>query len=157
MFSSSFFIFLFIICNPSDLYLFCLIRWLKAGALPGANRLMGHLYKHKIPFALASNAIRKNVEVKISHQKGCCSKLIHWMCSCLLETYYFVFFFHVLYPFSCILKLSSGNAIHYYDDIKIVRNNMKFMKKLFLHVFRNNMSLLLCFCRVERAFFCNHW
>lgn len=44
--------------------------WLKARALPGADRLMEHLFKHKIPFALASNALRKNIEVKISHQKG---------------------------------------------------------------------------------------
>ncbi|KAI5661845.1 hypothetical protein M9H77_21168 [Catharanthus roseus] len=44
--------------------------WLKATALPGANRLLEHLYKYKVPFALASNALRKNIDVKISQQKG---------------------------------------------------------------------------------------
>lgn len=41
--------------------------WLLAKPLPGANRLMGHLHKHGVPFALASNSLRKNIEGKISH------------------------------------------------------------------------------------------
>lgn len=44
---------------------------------------MEHLYKHKIPFALASNALRKNIEAKISYQKGCCSKFIGCVHVCL--------------------------------------------------------------------------
>ncbi|XP_077228209.1 bifunctional riboflavin kinase/FMN phosphatase-like [Tasmannia lanceolata] len=45
-------------------------RWPQAKALPGANRLIRHLHKHGVPFALASNSLRKHVEGKISHQEG---------------------------------------------------------------------------------------
>ncbi|KAI3780549.1 hypothetical protein L2E82_10533 [Cichorium intybus] len=31
---------------------------------------MKHLHKHRIPFAPASNSVRKNVEVKVYSQKG---------------------------------------------------------------------------------------
>ncbi|KAL3509145.1 hypothetical protein ACH5RR_028546 [Cinchona calisaya] len=44
--------------------------WLKAKALPGANRLMMHLHKHGVPLALASNSLRTNIDVKISYQQG---------------------------------------------------------------------------------------
>ncbi|KAH6785487.1 hypothetical protein C2S51_037942 [Perilla frutescens var. frutescens] len=44
--------------------------WLLAKPLPGANRLMGHLHKHGVPFALASNSLRRNIEGKISHHDG---------------------------------------------------------------------------------------
>ncbi|KAL2483422.1 Bifunctional riboflavin kinase/FMN phosphatase [Forsythia ovata] len=44
--------------------------WKQAKALPGVNRLMGHLRKHGVPFALASNSIRKNIDAKISHHEG---------------------------------------------------------------------------------------
>ncbi|KAL7215859.1 hypothetical protein ACSBR1_027910 [Camellia fascicularis] len=45
-------------------------KWVHAKALPGANRLIQHLCKHEVPFALASNSMRKNIDTKISHQKG---------------------------------------------------------------------------------------
>ncbi|GMP67468.1 hypothetical protein CsSME_00027447 [Camellia sinensis var. sinensis] len=45
-------------------------KWVHAKALPGANRLIQHLYKHEVPFALASNSMWKNIDTKISHQKG---------------------------------------------------------------------------------------
>ncbi|KAI3515537.1 hypothetical protein L1887_14436 [Cichorium endivia] len=45
-------------------------KWIQAKPLPGVNRLIKHLHKHGIPFALASNSVRKNVEVKLSSQKG---------------------------------------------------------------------------------------
>ncbi|KAK2972151.1 hypothetical protein RJ640_018219 [Escallonia rubra] len=45
-------------------------KWVQAKALPGANRLIHHLHKHGVPFALASNSIRKNIEAKISHHQG---------------------------------------------------------------------------------------
>ncbi|KAK1412338.1 hypothetical protein QVD17_33508 [Tagetes erecta] len=45
-------------------------KWLKAKPLPGVNRLMKHLQNHGIPFALASNSVKKNVLVKVSSQKG---------------------------------------------------------------------------------------
>ncbi|KAK7859568.1 bifunctional riboflavin kinase/fmn phosphatase [Quercus suber] len=44
--------------------------WLQAKPLPGANRLMKHLHKHGVPFALASNSLREYIDVKISLQKG---------------------------------------------------------------------------------------
>lgn len=44
--------------------------WLKAKALPGANRVMQHLHKHAVPIALASNSLRRNIDVKISRQQG---------------------------------------------------------------------------------------
>ncbi|XP_017255474.1 bifunctional riboflavin kinase/FMN phosphatase [Daucus carota subsp. sativus] len=45
-------------------------RWLLARALPGANRLIKHLHNQKVPFALASNSLTRNVEAKVSHQPG---------------------------------------------------------------------------------------
>nr|GEX49330.1 bifunctional riboflavin kinase/FMN phosphatase-like [Tanacetum cinerariifolium] len=45
-------------------------KWPHAKSLPGVNRLLQHLHKHGIQFALASNSIRKNVGVKLSSQKG---------------------------------------------------------------------------------------
>ncbi|XP_020555008.1 bifunctional riboflavin kinase/FMN phosphatase isoform X2 [Sesamum indicum] len=45
-------------------------KWLLAKALPGANRLMKHLHKHGVPFALASNSLGKNIDGKISHHDG---------------------------------------------------------------------------------------
>lgn len=44
--------------------------WQQAKALPGVNRLMKHLRKHGVPFALASNSITKNIDAKISHHEG---------------------------------------------------------------------------------------
>ncbi|GFS34012.1 riboflavin kinase/FMN hydrolase [Actinidia rufa] len=44
--------------------------WVHAKALPGANRLIQHLHKHGVPFALASNSLRRNIDAKISHQQG---------------------------------------------------------------------------------------
>lgn len=44
--------------------------WVKAKPLPGANRLMRHLYTNGVPFALASNSLRKNMDIKISLQQG---------------------------------------------------------------------------------------
>ncbi|PSS05651.1 Riboflavin kinase [Actinidia chinensis var. chinensis] len=45
-------------------------KWVHAKALPGANRLIQHLHKHGVPFALASNSLRRNIDAKISHQQG---------------------------------------------------------------------------------------
>ncbi|GAV60158.1 Flavokinase domain-containing protein/HAD_2 domain-containing protein [Cephalotus follicularis] len=45
-------------------------KWVKAKALPGANRLINHLHKHGVPFALASNSLREYIDAKISHQQG---------------------------------------------------------------------------------------
>lgn len=45
-------------------------KWAHAKALPGANRLVQHLHKHGVPFALASNSVRKNIDTKISHHQG---------------------------------------------------------------------------------------
>lgn len=45
-------------------------KWLQAKALPGANRLIRHFHKHGVPFALASNSKRKNIDGKISLQEG---------------------------------------------------------------------------------------
>ncbi|KAJ8568003.1 hypothetical protein K7X08_020725 [Anisodus acutangulus] len=40
---------------------YCSYVWLQAKALPGANRLLKHLHKHGVPFALASTSKRKNM------------------------------------------------------------------------------------------------
>ncbi|KAK6919712.1 Haloacid dehalogenase-like hydrolase [Dillenia turbinata] len=45
-------------------------RWPLAKPLPGANRLIMHLHKHGVPFALASNSVRRNIDTKVSHQPG---------------------------------------------------------------------------------------
>ncbi|KAJ9550309.1 hypothetical protein OSB04_014354 [Centaurea solstitialis] len=45
-------------------------KWLQAKALPGANRLIKHLRKHGVPYALASNSRMKSIEIKVSSQKG---------------------------------------------------------------------------------------
>ncbi|KAK1258666.1 hypothetical protein QJS04_geneDACA019267 [Acorus gramineus] len=48
---------------------FYIERWPQAKALPGADRLIKHLYELGIPLALASNSIRKNIDTKISYQQ----------------------------------------------------------------------------------------
>eukprot|EP01018_Ginkgo_biloba_P004735 Gb_38742 [translate_table: standard] len=45
-------------------------RLSQARALPGASRLIKHLYKHGVPMALASNSERKNIDTKLSFQPG---------------------------------------------------------------------------------------
>ncbi|XP_062153580.1 bifunctional riboflavin kinase/FMN phosphatase-like isoform X2 [Alnus glutinosa] len=45
-------------------------KWLQAKPLPGANRLIKHLHKHGVPFALASNSLQEYIDAKISHQRG---------------------------------------------------------------------------------------
>lgn len=45
-------------------------KWLKAKPLPGANRLIKHLHKHGVSFALASNSLQEYIDAKISHQRG---------------------------------------------------------------------------------------
>ncbi|KAL1345987.1 hypothetical protein HN51_019637 [Arachis hypogaea] len=45
-------------------------RWTEAKALPGANRLINHLKKNGVPMTLASNSLRENIDVKISHHNG---------------------------------------------------------------------------------------
>nr|XP_043638715.1 bifunctional riboflavin kinase/FMN phosphatase-like isoform X2 [Erigeron canadensis] len=45
-------------------------KWLQAKPLPGVNRLMKHLHKHGVPFALASNSRSKSIEIKLSSQRG---------------------------------------------------------------------------------------
>ncbi|XP_041007124.1 bifunctional riboflavin kinase/FMN phosphatase-like [Juglans microcarpa x Juglans regia] len=45
-------------------------KWQKAKPLPGANRLIKHLHKHGVPFALASNSLREYIDAKISHHRG---------------------------------------------------------------------------------------
>ncbi|KAK3404833.1 hypothetical protein EUGRSUZ_K01125 [Eucalyptus grandis] len=44
--------------------------WAKARALPGANRLIKHLQKCGVPFALASNSLREYIDAKICCQQG---------------------------------------------------------------------------------------
>lgn len=44
-------------------------RWSDVKSLPGANRLIRHLDKHGIPFAIASNSLKKNILSKISYQQ----------------------------------------------------------------------------------------
>ncbi|PSS16469.1 Riboflavin kinase, partial [Actinidia chinensis var. chinensis] len=44
-------------------------KWVQAKALPGANRLIQHLHKHGVPFALASNSRRKSIDIKMSNQQ----------------------------------------------------------------------------------------
>ncbi|KAL5989639.1 hypothetical protein ACLOJK_010532 [Asimina triloba] len=46
------------------------LGWADVKPLPGANRLINHLHKHGIPFALASNSVQEDIELKISHHKG---------------------------------------------------------------------------------------
>lgn len=45
-------------------------RWNQAKPLPGVNRLLSHLHSHGVPLALASNSVKKHIEMKISHQQG---------------------------------------------------------------------------------------
>ncbi|XP_073269491.1 bifunctional riboflavin kinase/FMN phosphatase-like isoform X2 [Primulina huaijiensis] len=45
-------------------------KWKEAKPVPGADRLMRHLHKHGIQFALASNSLSKNIDGKISHHDG---------------------------------------------------------------------------------------
>lgn len=47
-----------------------IFRWSQARSLPGANRLIKHLYKNGVPFALASNSLREHIDPKLSHQEG---------------------------------------------------------------------------------------
>lgn len=42
-------------------------RWHRAKALPGATRLISHLYTHNIPMALASSSPRINITQKLSY------------------------------------------------------------------------------------------
>jgi len=67
---------------PNFIRKLCSCRWVQAKPLPGVNRLIKHLHKHGVPFAVASNSIRKNVEVKVSSQKGhYCFFLFYSFCS----------------------------------------------------------------------------
>ncbi|OWM78706.1 hypothetical protein CDL15_Pgr002877 [Punica granatum] len=45
-------------------------KWLQAKPLPGSNRLIKHLHKHGVPFALASNSLRDYIDAKIANQDG---------------------------------------------------------------------------------------
>ncbi|KAI4378343.1 hypothetical protein MLD38_015834 [Melastoma candidum] len=45
-------------------------KWAMARALPGADRLIKHLRRHGVPFALASNSLREYIEAKISGKQG---------------------------------------------------------------------------------------
>ncbi|PWA65096.1 HAD-like domain-containing protein [Artemisia annua] len=45
-------------------------RWLQAKPHIGVNRLIKHLHKHGVPSAIASNSRTKNVDFKLSSQKG---------------------------------------------------------------------------------------
>ncbi|KAK9284330.1 hypothetical protein L1049_023501 [Liquidambar formosana] len=49
---------------------FYIEKWPQARALPGANRLIRHLHKHGVPFALASNSLRDNIYAKITPHAG---------------------------------------------------------------------------------------
>ncbi|PAN28442.1 hypothetical protein PAHAL_5G152900 [Panicum hallii] len=40
-------------------------RWQKANPLPGVKRLVKHLYKNRVPLAIASNSIRRNIDHKV--------------------------------------------------------------------------------------------
>ncbi|KAF5731396.1 hypothetical protein HS088_TW18G00073 [Tripterygium wilfordii] len=45
-------------------------KWKQVGPLPGANRLIRHLYEQGVPFALASNSLQEYIDAKISVQEG---------------------------------------------------------------------------------------
>ncbi|KAJ6850881.1 uncharacterized protein M6B38_262065 [Iris pallida] len=45
-------------------------KWNQAKPLPGVNRLLSHLHNRGVPLALASNSVKKHIEMKISHQQG---------------------------------------------------------------------------------------
>ena len=45
-------------------------RWPSVKALPGADRLIKHLYSHKVPFALASNSSNEYIYAKIASVNG---------------------------------------------------------------------------------------
>ncbi|XP_038888633.1 bifunctional riboflavin kinase/FMN phosphatase-like [Benincasa hispida] len=45
-------------------------KWPSVKALPGADRLLKHLYSHKVPFGLASNSSSEFIHAKISCMKG---------------------------------------------------------------------------------------
>ncbi|XP_022147813.1 bifunctional riboflavin kinase/FMN phosphatase-like isoform X2 [Momordica charantia] len=45
-------------------------KWPSVKALPGADRLIKHLYSHKVPFALASNSLNEYIYAKISCMRG---------------------------------------------------------------------------------------
>ncbi|PWA43815.1 cof protein [Artemisia annua] len=45
-------------------------KWLQAKPHIGVNRLIKHLHKHGVPSAIASNSRTKNVDFKLSSQKG---------------------------------------------------------------------------------------
>nr|GEV06681.1 bifunctional riboflavin kinase/FMN phosphatase-like [Tanacetum cinerariifolium] len=45
-------------------------RWLQAKPHIGVNRLIKHLHRHGVPLAIASNSRTKNVDFKLSSQKG---------------------------------------------------------------------------------------
>lgn len=45
-------------------------KWPSVKALPGADRLIKHLYSHKVPFGLASNSSSEYIHAKISCMKG---------------------------------------------------------------------------------------
>ncbi|XP_023530665.1 bifunctional riboflavin kinase/FMN phosphatase-like [Cucurbita pepo subsp. pepo] len=45
-------------------------KWPSVKALPGADRLIKHLYSHKVPFALASNSSNEYIYAKIASVNG---------------------------------------------------------------------------------------
>ncbi|PKA61545.1 riboflavin kinase [Apostasia shenzhenica] len=45
-------------------------QWCNIKALPGASRLINHLSSKGVPFGLASNSPRSNIEAKISYHQG---------------------------------------------------------------------------------------
>ncbi|XP_050226810.1 bifunctional riboflavin kinase/FMN phosphatase-like [Mercurialis annua] len=47
-----------------------LAKWMNVKALPGADRLIKHLYENGVPFALASNSLTEYINEKISRQTG---------------------------------------------------------------------------------------
>eukprot|EP00257_Ricinus_communis_P027371 XP_025014785.1 bifunctional riboflavin kinase/FMN phosphatase [Ricinus communis] len=87
-------------------------KWLNARALPGANRLIKHLYKNGLPFALASNSLTEYIDAKISHQEGSC--------------------FNFVYSFSCphffLPLLHTINTFIYYPKTKEQKEIRKIKK-----------------------------
>ena len=81
------------------------VRWLLAQALPGANRLIKHLRKKKVPFALASNSMTKNVEAKVSHQPGSFFYYFIFSGHCGFLTYVICVLSPVGSPFTCVFWL----------------------------------------------------
>lgn len=67
----------------------CNNRWSDVKSLPGANRLIRHLHRHGIPFAIASNSLKNNILSKISYQPG--MHIYSTLYNSLVHTYIYIY------------------------------------------------------------------